>query len=100
MQENDRFVFRSAEKFGTLIFLQPFYQIQTADQAETAADHMAAKLEDFNSDHDYLLLVGDPILIALAASLVSHNTNGLYKILKWDREDSKYNPVTLDLGVV
>ncbi|HBP66249.1 MAG TPA: hypothetical protein DD730_18815 [Desulfosporosinus sp.] len=100
VQENDRFVFTNAEKFGTIVYLQGFYQIEDEGQAEAAADHMAAKLEDFNSEIDYLLLVGDPILISIASALISHTTEGIYSVLKWDRQTRSYKAILIDIGAV
>jgi len=46
-------------------------------------------LKNFNED-DYLLLTGDPAIIGVACSIVSDITNGKYKLLKWDKQESKY----------
>jgi hypothetical protein len=40
-------------------------------------------LKDFN-DNDYLLLIGDPAIIALAGAIVSDINNRKFKVLKWD----------------
>ena len=46
-------------------------------------------LKDFN-EKDYLLLTGDPAIIGVACSIVSDITNGKYKLLKWDKQERKY----------
>ena len=46
---------------------------------------------------DYLLLTGDPAIIGVACSIVSDITNGKYKLLKWDKQDKKYYPITINL---
>ena len=53
-------------------------------------------LKDFTSD-DYLLLTGDPAIIGVACSIVSDITNGKYKLLKWDKQERKYYPITINL---
>jgi hypothetical protein len=53
-------------------------------------------LKNFNED-DYLLLTGDPAIIGVACSIVSDITNGKYKLLKWDKQESKYYPITINL---
>ena len=53
-------------------------------------------LKNFN-ENDYLLLTGDPAIIGVACSIVSDITNGKYKLLKWDKQESKYNPITIHL---
>ena len=48
----------------------------------------------FNDD-DYLLLLGDPALIGAAMTVASNYNNGNVKVLKWDRIEKMYYPVTL-----
>lgn len=52
-------------------------------------DSLARKLDDF-SDDDSLLLLGDPILIAMAAAICSWKNRGVVGVLKWDRNTGKY----------
>jgi hypothetical protein len=53
-------------------------------------------LMDFNDD-DYLLLMGDPAAIGLVCAMASHHNQGRFKVLKWDREESMYYPVSMDV---
>ena len=53
-------------------------------------------LKEFTND-DYLLLYGDPALIGVVCSVVSDITNGKYKILKWDRRQSTYYPIEINI---
>ena len=53
-------------------------------------------LQDYTSE-DYLLLTGDPAIIGVACSIVSDITNGKYKLLKWDKQEKKYYPITINL---
>ena len=46
---------------------------------------------------DYLLLTGDPAIIGVACSIVSDITNGEYNLLKWDKQERKYYPITINL---
>ena len=46
---------------------------------------------------DYLLLTGDPAIIGVACSIVSDITNGKYSLLKWDKQERKYYPITINL---
>ena len=46
---------------------------------------------------DYLLLTGDPAIIGVACSIVSDITNGKYNLLKWDRQERKYYPISINL---
>ena len=53
-------------------------------------------LKDFK-EGDYLLLTGDPAIIGVARSIVSDITNGKYNLLKWDNQERKYYPITINL---
>ena len=46
---------------------------------------------------DYLLLTGDPAIIGVACSIVSDMTNGRYNLLKWDKQDRMYYPISINL---
>jgi len=53
-------------------------------------------LKDFTKN-DYLLLTGDPAIIGVACSIVSDITNGKYNLLKWDKQERKYYPISINL---
>lgn len=55
-------------------------------------------LKDF-SDEDYLICVGDPSAIAVAASICAKNNLGRYKLLKWVRDTRSYIKVDINLNV-
>ena len=46
---------------------------------------------------DYLLLTGDPAIIGVACSVVSDITHGEYHLLKWDRQEKMYYPISINL---
>ena len=46
---------------------------------------------------DYLLLTGDPAIIGVACSVVSDITHGKYHLLKWDRQERMYYPISNNL---
>ena len=46
---------------------------------------------------DYLLLIGDPAIIAVAAAAAAKINNGRFKVLKWDRDDKTYYDIEIDL---
>ena len=53
-------------------------------------------LRNYTSE-DYLLLTGDPAIIGVACSIVSDITNGKYNVLKWDKQERKYYPISINL---
>ena len=58
--------------------------------------NLRQKLKNFTKE-DYLLLTGDPAIIGIACSVVSDITNGIYNLLKWDRQESTYYPIRINL---
>jgi|TARA_R100001530_G_scaffold800_1_gene1369 hypothetical protein len=57
---------------------------------------LRSKLKNF-TENDYLLLTGDPAIIGVACSVVSDITSGKYNLLKWDRQESTYYPIKINL---
>lgn len=53
------------------------------------------KLANFG-DEDYLLTIGDPSIIAVAAMVASEINKGRVKLLKWDRQLQEYLPIQID----
>lgn len=52
-------------------------------------NEMRRRLKDF-SDDDYLLAIGDPVAMCLAAVVAAQVNRGRYKMLKWDRVGARY----------
>lgn len=48
-------------------------------------------------DDDYLIAVGDPSVIAMAAAVASDNNRGRFKLLKYDARSKSYLTVQIDL---
>ena len=46
---------------------------------------------------DYLLLTGDPAIIAVTGAVVSDLTSGNFKLLKWDRQEKTYYPIEVNI---
>ena len=86
---------RSAEKFGDLKVLLPDNR-QIVLSSGPIAFKLKQELRDFNDD-DYLLLIGDPAIIAVAAAVAAKVNNGFFKVLKWDRDDKAYYDIEIDL---
>jgi len=53
-------------------------------------------LEDF-SDDDYLVPVGDPCAIAVAAGIALANNRGKMNLLKWDKKYRRYIKVAINI---
>ena len=94
LQEMGRNI-RSAEKFGDLKVVLPDNK-QIVLSSGPLTFKLQHELKDFN-DNDYLLLMGDPAIIALAGAVASDVNGGRFKILKWDRDEKKYYDIEIDL---
>ena len=94
LQEMGRNV-RSAEKFGDLKVVLPDNR-QIVLSSGPLTFKLKHALKDFN-DNDYLLLMGDPAIIALAGAVASDVNGGRFKVLKWDRDEKRYYDIEIDL---
>ena len=54
------------------------------------------KLKDYNDD-DFILAMGDPVAIGISCIIASEVNNGKVNILKWDRENSCYYNVKINM---
>jgi hypothetical protein len=57
---------------------------------------MRKNLRDFKPK-DFILCTGDPAIIGLSTAIVSDVTGGVFNLLKWDRQERRYYPLTFDL---
>ena len=86
---------RSASKYGRFKFLLPEFS-----QIIFSPGPLIFKLRNLLKNYqqeDYLLLTGDPAIIGVACSIVSELTNGKYNLLKWDKQERQYYPITINL---
>ena len=86
---------RSAEKFGDLEVMLPDRK-QMIMSSGPLTFELKKKLSTFN-DNDYLLLIGDPAIIALCGAIAAQANNGRFKVLKWDRNEKQYYDLEIDL---
>lgn len=94
VQDDPNKNFISATKHGELQALLPFRQI--AFDTNRYVHILRDKLKDFNPAEDHILLIGDPVAIALVSIVVADYTDS-FSVLKWDREQSQYYPITINL---
>ena len=94
LQEMGRNI-RSAEKFGDLKVVLPDNK-QIVLSSGPLTFKLKHTLKDFNDD-DYLLLMGDPAIIAIAGAVASDVNGGKFKVLKWDRDEKRYYDIEIDL---
>jgi len=86
----------SASKYGRFKFLLPEFS-QIIFSPGPLIFKLRAALKNYKMK-DYLLLTGDPAIIGVACSIVSQLTNGKYNLLKWDKQERQYYPITINLN--
>ncbi len=89
---NPRINIMGAAKYGQFKFLLP-----ESSQIIFSPGPLVFKLRSLlknYTENDYLLLTGDPAIIGVACSIVSDITNGKYNLLKWDKQERTYYPIT------
>jgi|TARA_R110002020_G_scaffold146593_2_gene321250 hypothetical protein len=92
---NPRINIMGAAKYGQFKFLLP-ESSQIIFSPGPLVFKLRSLLKNFN-ENDYLLLTGDPAIIGVACSIVSDMTNGKYNLLKWDKQERTYYPISINL---
>ena len=92
---NPKINIMGASNYGNFKFLLPEFS-QMIFSPGPLVYKLRQGLKNF-TDEDHLLLTGDPALIGVACSIVSDITGGKYKLLKWDKQESKYYPISINL---
>lgn len=90
-----------AERFGELVFIftpnvRPFNS-EGASQADPLLLEARRKLETFDPENDYVLLVGNPVIMALVATAAADASGGPVQFLQWTNGD--YKTVDADFSV-
>ena len=91
--------YTSLYQYGQVAFLLPptKKQMEESDQ-NSELEMLNTKLSQFNAAVDYLVFSGDPVLCGLAAIVVYSMTEcDSLNILKWNRKEGVYEPVTVPL---
>ena len=81
-----------ARDHGTLLVMLQHSDI--AKGTEHCIERMAKLLQDMQQG-DFILPIGDPVLIGIAFHMAFTLLEGRVKVLRWNREKYTYNPETL-----
>ena len=84
-----------AMRYGELKVLLPS-NTQIAFSTVPTVRLLKRKLRGF-TDNDFLLLTGDPVAMGLASSIAAAYNSGRYRVLKWDRRERMYIPVSINI---
>lgn len=89
------FDFSAALKYGGLMKVLPPGRPPWVGEAlvSRVRDAMAGFAED-----DYLLPIGDPVAVSVAAVAAADMTGGRVKVLRWESETREYTVMDLDLS--
>ena len=85
----------SASNFGYLVICLPQLS-QIVFSTGPFVFKMRKNLQDFK-ETDYILCSGDPAIIGLSTAIVSDITQGKFNLLKWDRQETRYYPLSFNL---
>lgn len=88
-----KFDFSSAEQYGELVSLlsptaAPF-------RPEGFLPELHEKLAQMQPE-DYLLLIGNPVLIGLTVAVAADFLDGRVQMLQWSGKDGRYLPIVAD----
>ena len=86
--------FRKVLEYGDPVILLPTGRVSLAPGP--TIDMLHDKLRDI-TDFDYIVSVGDPSAIFIAAMVVANRNNGKCNLLKWDKTSKKYIKVAIDI---
>jgi hypothetical protein len=96
IQDNSKHNLSIALQFGDLEILctrdYPMFQ-----GGDACTSDLKRRLSLFNAHDDYLILIGDPILIGLTFAVLAQQGIKKLRILKWDRFSTNYIPVNVEL---
>lgn len=65
-------------------------------EPQTVLRELNVQLEDF-CDDDWLLLIGNPILISMAFAIAADVNDGRVRVLQWHGKRREYTPVEIDM---
>lgn len=80
-----------AEKWGDIVYL--LSSGQHPFKADLALGDLHEKLK-YYSDGDYLLLIGNPVLIGMATGVAAHYNGGKVSFLQWSGKFKEYSEIT------
>ena len=83
-----------AAEYGDLV--EVFNPTEHALLTSQVTSKLKTMLRNF-SDGDYILPIGNPVLIGVATAVAARNNMGRVKILHWDRELARYIALSYEL---
>ena len=85
-----KFDLSPAKRFGAIVDL--LNEGHSPAQVEEALALLQERLKDFGDD-DYLLLIGNPVMIGLAVACAAVANDGNVQMLQWSGVRREYQPI-------
>ena len=99
-QENPKFDYTPAEKYGELRFItcKDYTNNENSLFNSGLSEEIMLELREFNPDVDYLLPSGSPVVMMAVAAILGRDCRNL-KILKWNNRNNAwcYNSLTIEV---
>jgi|TARA_Y100000114_G_scaffold121456_1_gene116642 hypothetical protein len=92
---NPKINIMGASKYGKFKFLLPEFS-QMIFSPGPLIYKLRQGLKNY-TEKDYMLLTGDPAIIFVAGIIASDQTNGKVNLLKWDKQERKYYPISVNI---
>lgn len=89
-----KFDFTDAKRFGKLVEL--LRSRSAPYDPESVLPVLREKLSDFTS-HDFILAVGNPILIGWATAIAADVNEGFVNMLQWSGKHREYTPISANI---
>jgi hypothetical protein len=92
--------YREFERYGEYEFLFGWGELRDEDAMEDTSyflTRLREQLHDYR-DEDYIVLLGNPALCAMAVAIAAECNNGIVTLLDWIRDERRYRKVHIDLN--
>jgi hypothetical protein len=93
----NRFDFKPAERFGELVFVLDMND--SVFRLDDTLTKLSQRMSGFTKD-DYILPIGNPVLIGAATALAADQTGGDFHMLQWLGREKEYIPIKVSLWSV
>lgn len=90
-----KFDVEPARQYGELVFL--LSPTAAPWNPDSIIGELRGKLIDFTSE-DFLLLIGNPVIIGWTVTLAYQRTGGWLNLLQWSGKDGSYRCIPCNLG--
>lgn len=100
VMDNGKYDLSPALKYGAPVrlFVNSFYPDSVNSRVPRVMHYLRQTLEKFNPDEDFLLLIGDPALIAMVMGVLIMMGKTKVKMLKYDRRGVDYYKIEVDFA--